>query len=118
MDKVSTNGLLLGLIYINPNIYSYTCIYMHAYMRKNTSAVFFLNIMYDLGIYTVRYGLPGGSDSKESLCKVGDLSSVSGSGRSPGEENGYSLQYSYLENSKDRGAWWATLHGLPRVRHD
>ena len=45
MDKDSTNGLLLGLIYINPNIYSYTCIYMHTYMRKNTSAVFFLNIM-------------------------------------------------------------------------
>ena len=62
----------------------------------------------------MRYGLPGGSDSKESVCSVGDLSLVSGSGRSPGEENGYSLQNSYLENSKDRGAWWAILHGVAK----
>ena len=62
----------------------------------------------------MRYGLPGGSDSKESVCSVGDLSLVSGSGRSPGEENGCSLQNSYLENSKDRGAWWAILHGVAK----
>ena len=62
----------------------------------------------------MRYGLPGGSDSKESVCSVGDLSLVYGSGRSPGVENGYSLQNSYLENSKDRGAWWAILHGVAK----
>ena len=39
-------------------------------------------------------------------------------GRSPGEGNGYPLQYSCLKNSMDRGAWWATVHGLQRVRHD
>ena len=46
----------------------------------------------------------GGSDGKESACNEGDLDSIPGSGRSPREGNGYPLQYSCLENSKDRGA--------------
>ena len=50
---------------------------------------------------------PGGSDGKESACNAGDLGSISGSGRFPGEGNGYPLQYSCLENPMDRGAWWA-----------
>ena len=53
---------------------------------------------------------PGGSDDKQSACNVGDLGSTSGSGRSPGEENGYPLQLSCLENPMDRGAWQATVH--------
>ena len=52
----------------------------------------------------------GGSDGKESACNAGDLGLISGSGRSPGEGNGSPLQYSCLENSMDRGAWWATVH--------
>ena len=52
-------------------------------------------------------GLPGGSDGKESACNAGDPGSIPGSGRSPGEENGYPLQYSCLENAMDRGAWQA-----------
>ena len=56
-------------------------------------------------------GFPGGSDDKESACSAGDLGSVLGSGRSPGEGNGYPLQYSCLEKSTDRGAWWATVQG-------
>ena len=48
---------------------------------------------------------PGGSDGKESACNAGDLSSIPGSGRSPGEGNGNPLQYSCLENPMDRGAW-------------
>ena len=47
---------------------------------------------------------PGGSDSKESTCSTGDLSSIPESGRSPGEGNGYPLQYSSLENFTDKGA--------------
>ena len=43
---------------------------------------------------------------------------IPGSGRSPGEGNGNSLQYSCLEDTMDRGAWWATVHGLQRVGHD
>ena len=53
---------------------------------------------------------PGDSGSKESACNAGDLGLISGSGRSPGEGNGSPLQYSCLENSMDRGAWWATVH--------
>ena len=55
-------------------------------------------------------GFPGGSDGKESACNVGDLGSIPGLGRYPGEGNGNQLQYSCLENSKDRGAWWAVVH--------
>ena len=63
-------------------------------------------------------GFPGGSEIKASACNVGDLGSIPGSGRSPGEGNGNPLQYSCLENPMDGGAWWATVHGLQRVRHD
>ena len=57
-------------------------------------------------------GFPGGSDSKESAHKVGDPDSIPGSGRSHGEVHGNPLQYSCLENSMDRGAWQATVHGV------
>ena len=56
-------------------------------------------------------GLPCGSDSKESACNAGDL----GLERSSGEGNGYPLQYSGLENSMDRGSWWATVHGVGKI---
>ena len=58
--------------------------------------------------------LPGGSDSKESTCSAGDLGLIPGSGRSPGEENGYPLQYSCLENPMDRGTWRAIVHGVAK----
>ena len=61
---------------------------------------------------------PGGSDSKESACNAGDLGSIPGSGKSPGEGNGNPLQYSCLENPVDRGAWQATVLGVARVGHD
>ena len=57
---------------------------------------------------------PGGSDGKESACEVGDLVLIPGLGRSPGEGNGYPLQYSGLENSMDRGTWQATVHGVTK----
>ena len=53
---------------------------------------------------------PGGSDAKECASNAGDLGSIPRSGRSPGEGNDYSLQYSCLENPIDRGAWRATVH--------
>ena len=62
-------------------------------------------------------GFPGGSDSKESACSVGDLGSIPGSGRSPGEGNGNPLQYSRLENSLDGGAWRAVVHEVARSQH-
>ena len=56
----------------------------------------------------------GGLDGKESACNAGDLGSILGSGRSPGEGNSNPLQYSFLENSTDRGAWWATVHRVTK----
>ena len=61
---------------------------------------------------------PGSLVSKESACSERDLGSVPGSGRSPGEGKGNPFQYSCLENPMARGAWWATTHGITRVRHD
>ena len=57
-------------------------------------------------------GFPGGSDGKEPACNAGDPGSIPGSGRSPGEGNGFPCQYSCLENSMDRGAWQATVYGI------
>ena len=64
--------------------------------------------------YLVITGFPGGSDGKESACSIEDLGSIPGSSRSPGEGNGYSLQYFCLENSTDRKAWWSTVHGVTK----
>ena len=60
-------------------------------------------------------GFPGSTAGKESAYNAGDLGSIPGSGRSPGEWIGYPLQYSCLENSMDRGAWWATIHGVAEL---
>ena len=55
-------------------------------------------------------GFSGSSDGKESACHVGEPGLIHGLGRSPGEGNGYPLQYPCLENSMGRGAWQATVH--------
>ena len=57
-------------------------------------------------------GFPGGSDGKVSACNAGDLGLISGSGRFPGEGNGYPLQCSCLENPMDSGAWRTTVCGV------
>ena len=54
----------------------------------------------------------GGSEVKASACNAGDLGSIPELGRPPGGRNGNPLQYSCLENSMDKGASWATVHGL------
>ena len=59
---------------------------------------------------------PGGSDGKASVYNAGDLGSIPGSGRSPGEGNGNPLQYSCLENPMDGRAWLATVHGVAKSR--
>ena len=56
------------------------------------------------------WGFSGGSDGKESTPSAGDLGLIPGLGRSPGEGNGYPLQYSGLENSMGRGAWQVKVH--------
>ena len=62
-------------------------------------------------------GFPGGSDDKESACNIRDPGSIPGLGRFPGERNGYPLQCSCLENSMNRGAWWATVLGVTKSKH-
>ena len=60
--------------------------------------------------------LSSGSNGKESVCNAGELGLIPGLGRSPGEGNGYPVQYSYLENSMDSGAWQATVCGVVKRR--
>ena len=76
-----------------------------------------------VGIWHIRikHNIPqlsstGGSEVKVSACNVGDLGSIPGLGRSPGEGNGNPLQYSCLENPMDREAWWATVQGVAKSR--
>ena len=57
-----------------------------------------------------------GSGSKESACNEGDLGSIPGLGRFPGEGNGYPLQYSCLENPMDKRAWQTIVHGDTKSR--
>ena len=69
---------------------------------------------YDYIVLCNEVDVPCGTDGKESACNAGDRGQITGSGRSPGERNGYPLQYSCLENSMDRGAWWVTVHGVAK----
>ena len=59
-------------------------------------------------------GFPDGSEVKASAWNAGDPGLIPGLGRSPGEVNGNSLQYSCLENPMEGGAWWATVHGVAK----
>ena len=71
-------------------------------------------------VHTCILGLPWWLNSKESAYNVGDRDSIPGSGRFPGEGNGYPLQHSSLNKATDRGAWWGTkVHGVTKsLRHD
>ena len=74
---------------------------------------------YDFGfghveLEVILRGFPGSLDGKASAYNVGDLGSIPGLGRSPGEGNSNPLQYSCLENPMDQGAWWATVHGVTK----
>ena len=65
------------------------------------------------------WGLPRYCCGKESSCyggDAGDAGLILGSGRSPGKGNGNILQYSCLEDPMDRRAWWATVHGVPKIQ--
>ena len=61
-------------------------------------------------------GFPGGSVVSNPPASAGDEGSMPGTGRSPGGGNGHPLQYSYLGNPMDRGAWWAAVHGVAKSR--
>ena len=64
------------------------------------------------------WGFPGGAVVKNPPANAGDIGLMPESGRSPGEGNGKPLQYSCPGNPMDRGAWWATVRGVTRVRHN
>ena len=79
---------------------------------------------YPLGSAKAQYHLvllmsfSGGYTSAISACSAGDLGSIPGLGRSPGEGHGSPLQFYCLKNPMDRGVWWTTVYGLQRVRYD
>ena len=68
------------------------------------------SVVFCFFFFLFNHGLP----CKESSSNVGDLGLIPGSGRSPGEGNGYAPQYSYLENLMDKGTWWAIVHGVTK----
>ena len=65
--------------------------------------------------HCIHRAFPGGSDGKEPACNVGDLASIPGSIKSPGDGNGYPLQHPCLENSMNRGARQATIHRIAEL---
>ena len=79
----------------------YTTIYTNIYKLSHIISVY-------------KLGYPGSSDNKESICNARDLGLIPESGRSPAEGNGDPLQYSFLENSSDKVAWQATVHGVAK----
>ena len=73
-----------------------------------------VKMMVVLIVMTVMMHFPGGSDGEESACNAGDLGSIPGSERFPGDGSGYPLQYSWPENSMDRGDLCAIVHGVSK----
>ena len=74
----------------------------------------FLYLEHHLVANSINQSFPGDSDTKESTSNRGDLSLITGLGRFSGEGNRNALQYSFLENSMERGAWWAIVHGVAK----
>ena len=70
--------------------------------------------IYTLYIYIYANGFPGGSAVNNPSANAGDMGSFPALGRSPGEGNDNPLQYSFLENPMDRGAWWAPVRGVAK----
>ena len=86
--------------------------------KSQTKLILIMYFIYLNIAKILAFPVPYSSDDKESACNAEDLGWIPRSGRCPGEGNGNPLQYSCLENSMDRGAWWATVLGSQKVRHD
>ena len=87
--------------------------------KQNKLCTYVVLMTYIIKMYICSFndnslGFPGAQMVKKSTCSTGDLGSVPGLGRSPGRGHGNPLQYSCLENPMDRGAWWATVHGVTK----
>ena len=103
-----TRSLVIGIsgqhdLCLHMCVYVFVCMDRHILLSALTSILEYM------------WGFPSGSDGEESACNAGDLGSIPGSGRSPGEGNSYPLQYSCLENSMDRGTWWAIVYQIMYV---
>ena len=94
----------------NPIWHSSKAVFYNITGKKHSQTERFTNEMFPL-----LFSFPCGSAGKESTCNVGDLGSIPGWGRSPGEGNRYLLQYACLENFRDKGAWQVSVHGSQRV---
>ena len=108
-------------------MYAGVCLSVHVSVRPSAQPSIFPSILllpthppmcYLSILLSTCHLLPGSSLDKESACSAGDLGSIPGWGRSPGEGNGNPLQYSGLEDPLDRGGWRATIHGVARAGHD
>ena len=95
----------------------------HTLEKRKQNGYVFKTVSKESGELIIRYGfiitpdnmwLPQWLIVKESACTAGDVGSIPGWGRSPGEGNDNPLQYSCLENPMDKGAWWATVHGVTK----
>ena len=87
----------------------------HWIFLRKCSAFPFVQDYFFFSFWSVlKFSFPSGSDSKEPACNTGDLGSICRSRRFPGEGNGNPLQYSCLENSVDKGAWWAIVHRVTK----
>ena len=99
-----------------------TCVLMkrdHWSCQTRMLGVFSLNIAFSVLMYVIILGIPQWLSGKESAYNVGgDTGLIPGWGRSPGEGNSNPVQYSCLRNPMNWGAWWATVCGVVRVRHD
>ena len=91
-----------------------TSLLIYIWIHIQQISKFWINELLQVYKCQLLLGFPGGSDGKESACNAGDLGLIPGFGRSSGKGNAYSLQYSCLENSMDREACWATVHGVAK----
>ena len=127
---------VLVYIYINTYIHIYLCIVwiifwaLQGFHQVRKSKCYFPHLRKEAQNVLLSFSRPvmywvvssefkprpyGPSDGKESACNEGDLGSIPGLGRSPGEDNGNPLQYFCLEDSMDRGTWWAKVHEVTEL---
>ena len=108
-------------IFVTCTFFTTTWLEIYSHWNMHMAVPSFLLLCWAVVNYiniTCGMGFPRSSVGKKSACNAGDLGSIPGSGRCPGEGNGNPLQYSCLENPMDRGVWWATVRGVTRVGHN
>ena len=119
-SSLATREALINITVVQSVRSQYTCFIKILEHWRETSFVWAndgrVQLENDIWANCLEWGFPGGSDSGESAHNVGDLGLIPWSGISLGEENGYPLRYSCLENSMDKGAWLAIVHGVTNSR--